>query len=120
MCSVRLFRYAKSAPVPLQSRFLLMLLILHATTAYASRPSCPSVIAFLLTLRSCALARRAPTGAVGGEAPEYVLQRTRPGVVNIPRLVAMPGLYEAVLGKPFTPAALMKVLDGVIGRASAP
>jgi CheY-like chemotaxis protein len=31
-----------------------------------------------------------------------------------------PGLYEAVLGKPFTPAALMKVLDGLIGRASAP
>jgi CheY-like chemotaxis protein len=31
-----------------------------------------------------------------------------------------PGLYEAVLGKPFTPAALMKVLGELIGRSSAP
>jgi hypothetical protein len=31
-----------------------------------------------------------------------------------------PGLYEAVLGKPFTPVALMKVLEGLVGRASAP
>jgi len=30
-----------------------------------------------------------------------------------------PGLYEAVLGKPFTPEALLKVLDEFIGRASA-
>jgi CheY-like chemotaxis protein len=30
-----------------------------------------------------------------------------------------PGLYEAVLAKPFTPSALMKVLDGLIGRSSA-
>ena len=29
---------------------------------------------------------------------------------------ATPGLYEAVLGKPFTPDALLRVLDSVIGR----
>ena len=31
-----------------------------------------------------------------------------------------PGLYEAVLGKPFTPDALLKVLDGFVSRASFP
>jgi CheY-like chemotaxis protein len=29
---------------------------------------------------------------------------------------ATPGLYEAVLGKPFTPEALLRVLDTVTGR----
>lgn len=31
-----------------------------------------------------------------------------------------PGLYEAVLGKPFTPDALMKILDSFIERTPAP
>jgi hypothetical protein len=29
-----------------------------------------------------------------------------------------PGLYEAVLGKPFTPTALLKVLDAHVARES--
>ena len=30
-----------------------------------------------------------------------------------------PGLYEAVLGKPFTPAALLKVLEAYVARESS-
>jgi CheY-like chemotaxis protein len=40
-------------------------------------------------------------------------------MTSLAAAVPSPGLYEAILGKPFTPAALMKVLDGCLTRESS-